>query len=227
MKRYAPFIIVVTVALITLGSATMLYRRSRPVVTTIPKEMTSGTKEGDSIHVRGHRDASVTVEEFADFQCPPCSLIGGLLSQLEKDFDGRLRVIFRHFPLQNHQYARDAALAAEAAGLQAKFWEMHDQLYREQAVWSKGPDVRALFNGYAQTLGLDVEQFKKDMASPHVISRVAADIQRGTTLRVTNTPTLFVNNKILEATNLNPAGLRAAIEANLKPAEKEKEQPPK
>ena len=76
------------------------------------------------------------MEEFGDFECPTCAKLATFLDQLIKEYHPRVRLIFRNFPLPMHQFARDAALAAEAAGLQGRYWEMHDMLYREQAVWS-------------------------------------------------------------------------------------------
>src|SRR5213075_860669 len=100
------------------------------------------------------------------------------------DYRPRLRVIFRHFPLPNHAHAREAAFAAEAAGLQGKFWEMHDLLYREQAQWSKATDAQPLWNAYAGILGLNVDRFKQDMNSETVKERVAADQKHGASLGV-------------------------------------------
>ncbi len=214
MKRYLPFVIVGAVALLTLGSATMLYRAKRLPVLTIAKDhMASGTDGAKSIHVLGNPDAPVTLEEFGDFQCPPCGVISGPINQLEQDYHPRLRVIFRHFPLTIHQHAREAALASEAAGQQGRFWQMHDVLYREQAVWSKAADAQPLFDAYAGMLGLKIDRFKKDMESDEVKRRVTADQLRGTALGVTITPTIFINNRALPNVSLSPAALRAAVEA--------------
>jgi protein-disulfide isomerase len=211
MRRYLPFIIVALVALITLGAGTILYRSKRPPVLTISKELASKVNSGESPHIRGPADARVTLEEFGDFQCPPCGKLAGPLKQLEHDFDPRLRVIFHHFPLVNHQHARQAAIAAEAAGMQGRFWEMHDLLYREQAAWSIAADAQALFNSYAGVLGLDVERFKKDVESEAVKARVEADQKRGASLGVQNTPTIFLNNRAVAPTDLAPERLRAAV----------------
>jgi protein-disulfide isomerase len=215
MRRYLPFVIVGAVALLTLGSATMLYRAKRlPVLTIAEDHEASGTDGAKSIHVLGNPDAPVTLEEFGDFQCPPCGVISGPINQLEQDYHPRLRVIFRHFPLTMHQHAREAALASEAAGRQGRFWQMHDVLYREQAVWSKAADVRPLFDAYAGMLGLKIDRFKKDMESDEVKSRVTADQQQAAALGVTVTPTILINNRALPpATSLNPASLRAAVAA--------------
>ena len=192
----------------------MLYRAKRlPVLTITKNHVASGMDDAKSIHILGNPDAPVTLEEFGDFQCPPCGMLSGSINQLEQDYRPRLRVIFRQFPLPGHQHAREAALASEAAGWQGRFWQMHDVLYREQAVWSKAADAQPLFDAYAGMLGLKIDRFKKDMESEEVNRRVTADQLRGTALRVTITPTLFVNNRALPNASLSPASLRAAVEA--------------
>jgi len=213
MKRYLPFIIVGAVALITLGTGALLYRAKRPAVLTITNNSATSTP---AMQARGDANAPVTLEEFGDFQCPPCAAVSGHIYQLEKDYGARLRIIFRHFPLAMHPHARNAALAAEAAGMQGRFWEMHDLLYKEQPVWSKTADVTSVFDSYAGLLGLDLERFKKDMASPETKARVDSDQKRGTSLGVTSTPTIFINNRSLPFTSVNPAGLHTAIDEALK-----------
>jgi len=217
MKRYLPFIIVVVVALVTLATGTVLYRAKRPAVLTIPKSApVSGSGAADSIHIRGPASAPVTLEEFGDFQCPPCGKLSDPINQLEREYRPRLRVIFRHFPLPIHAHAREAALASEAAGLQGRFWEMHDLLYREQSVWSQAGDVGPLFNSYAGMLRLNVDRFKKDMESEQVEEHVASDQKHGAALGVSTTPTVFLNDRALPPISLNPTGLRAAIDAAMK-----------
>jgi len=192
----------------------MLYRAKRlPVLTIAKNHVASGMDEAKSIHILGNPEAPVTLEEFGDFQCPPCGILSGPINQLEQDYRPRLRIIFRHFPLTMHRHAREAALASEAAGRQGRFWQMHDVLYREQAVWSEAADVRPLFDTYAGMLGLKIDRFKKDMESEEVNRRVTADQLRGTALGVTITPTLFVNNRALPNASLSPAALRAGVEA--------------
>ena len=210
MKRYLPFIIVAAVALITFGGGFALYRAKKLAA---PAGPTSGPASG--IHVRGPKSAVVTIEEFGDFQCPPCSVMANLLKKTEEEHRSRLRLVFHHFPLVNHVHAREAALAAEAADLQGKFWDMHDVLYREQAAWSKAEKVAPLFESYAATIGADVERFKKDVQDPAVAARVEADQKLGSSRGVTSTPTLFVNNVALPADQINPAGLHKAIETAL------------
>ena len=135
--------------------------------------------------------------------------------ELLREYDSRLRVVFRNFPLPAHEHAREAALAAEAAGFQGKFWEMHDTLYREQLAWSKAPNARELFESYAGTLGLNMDQFKKDMDSDKARERVDSDHALGDSLGIKVTPTMFINKRPMEPQEKNPEGIRAAINAAL------------
>lgn len=210
MKRYLPFLIVGAVALITIGTGVALYRAHQLPTPTAAKDSAES-----GLHVRGDGKALVTLEEFGDFECPPCAKMSEALHQLEKEYHGKLRIIFRHFPLAMHPHAREAAHAAEAAHQQGKFWEMHDLLYQKQVQW-KGGDASSLFPVFAGELGLDVERFKKDMASPEIAARVTADSELGKSRSVTSTPTIFINNTVLPPTSTNPPGVRAAIDAAIK-----------
>jgi protein-disulfide isomerase len=217
MKRYLPFIIVAVVAIATLGSGAMLYRAKLPHRLTIPEDKSVSRKGDDeSMHIRGNADAPVTLEEFGDFQCPPCGSISSFLDELVKEYDPHLRIVFRNLPLQIHQHARDAALAAEAAGLQGRFWEMHDLLYREQATWSKSDNTRELFESYAGMIGLNLDQFKKDMEGERARARVDSDRERANSLGVKLTPDVFINDRQIGPAAKTPEGIRAAIDAALK-----------
>lgn len=214
LRSRLPLAIVVFVGLLALIGGLLLYRAKLPPVLTIPQAQAAANDHVEATHIRGAPNAPVTLEEFGDLQCPPCGKLAEPIAQLEKDFRGRLRTIFRHLPLPNHGNARDAALATEAAGLQGRFWQMHELLYREQAVWSQAPEVRALFTSYAGTLGLDVERFKTDLEGEAVKARVAADEKRAETLNVATTPTIFLNNTVLPTADaMRPERLRAAVEA--------------
>jgi len=217
MKRYLPFLIVGVVAAVAIGGGAALYRAKRPRPLTIPKErIASSATESGGVHMLGPADAPVTLEEYGDFQCPPCGKLSEPINEIQHDYNRQVRLIFRNFPLVNHQYAREAAYAAEAAGLQDRFWQMHDLLYKEQAVWSNSTDARALFNAYAGYIGLNIERFKIDIDSDKVKERVAADQKQGVSLGVKNTPTIFVNNKEIDPKTLNPTELRATVDAAVK-----------
>ena len=217
MKRRLPFLIVAAVALATIGSGAMLYRANRPqqLQSISGDKALSGKSGSEPLHIRGNPEAPVTLEEFGDFQCPPCGSFAAFLHELMKDYDSRVRIVFRNFPLALHEHAREAALAAEAAGMQGRFWEMHDVLYREQAAWSKAPNTRELFESYAATIGLNLDQFRKDMDGERAKTRVNSDHARGESLGVKVTPTLFINDRPVDQKDKNPEGVRAAINAVL------------
>src|SRR6266516_4057818 len=142
MKRYLPFVIIVVVLIAALGVTVMLVSSSRQQNSNIVDAALSGPPGAVPPHVRGNANAKVTVEEFGE----------------------RIRVVFREYPLQPpHAHAVLAAQAAEAAGLQNHFWEMHDKLYETQSAWSDAKDVKAMFIDYAKQLGLDVDRFTQDL----------------------------------------------------------------
>lgn len=216
MKRWLPFIIIVLVGIIAVTAGTLLVNANRvapPSTTTQTPDAQSGAQ---AAHIRGAEKAAITIEEFADFQCPPCGGLSAVLHKLEQDYHGRLRILFRHFPLQNHQRARPAARAAEAAGLQGKFWEMHDMLYKNRTTWGNPTaDIQALFTAYATTLGLDLARFTADLDKPETEARITADQDRGKSLGVSSTPTLFLNNQLVQPASFSEQGLRAALDAAL------------
>jgi protein-disulfide isomerase len=217
MKRYLPFIIIAAVALITVGAGAALYRAKQQrleAATVANLANPDGAKPGAKPpQAKGSAKASITIEEFADFQCPPCAGLATVMKDLEKKNPEQLRVVFRHYPLRNHQHAVPAALAAEAAGMQGKFWEMHDQLFQGQSTWSKAPEVQSIFDGYASTLGLDLARFRKDMADEKLKARVTADQERATSLGVSRTPSLFINGDPIPVSAFSASGLQTAIDA--------------
>src|ERR1700709_978751 len=123
MKRYLPFVIILIVGASIAIGGTLFCRAKRAELSRALSVASSSNPGAQPPHVQGSAKAVVTLEEFGDFQCPPCSLVAVTLSQLEAEFGSQLRVIFRNFPLAMHIHAEEAARAAEAAGLQGKFWE--------------------------------------------------------------------------------------------------------
>jgi protein-disulfide isomerase len=211
MKRALPFIIIATVALVTAGSGELIYRSKRARVEGSATLSTMQDMKPE--HVRGNADAPVTLEEFADFQCPSCAMTTmQSIRPVANNFGSRLRVVFWHFPLPNHKHGREAAIAAEAASRQGKFWEMHDLLYNKQWDWSNLPDIHSTFEDYARQLNLDVERFRKDFESPDVATTVDRQHAQGETRGVKNTPTIFINGREFPPP-FNPERLQEAINA--------------
>lgn len=172
----------------------------------------------------GSPTASVTVEEFADFQCPACGSVHPVMKEIQSTYGSRIRFIFRNFPLAipQHDKAYEAAVAAEAAGMQdrAKFFAMQNLLYENQQAWTANPNYRSIWEGYAQQIGLDVERFKADMAGSAAKARVDEDMKRGRGLNVDSTPTVFVNGKNIPLQQLNASNLRQVIDAEIQNAVK-------
>jgi protein-disulfide isomerase len=215
MRRYLPFVIIIGVLIISTVSGMWLYRRSTE--TQPPADVTSNATDTGLAHVRGEAGAPVTLEEFGDFQCPPCGALYPELKKIEAEYGPRLRVVFRQLPIISlHKHALQAAHAAEAAGLQGRFWEMHDMLYENQAKWDKADDVRPIFTDYARALNLDVQRFNDDMDGTEVSKRILNDQDRARELRLKGTPTIFINGRQLPPLETTPEGLRAAIDAALR-----------
>lgn len=149
-----------------------------------------------SNHVQGAGNKKIELTEYGDFQCPACGGYFPILRQIKAQFGDDIKFQFKHFPLDNiHKNARAAHRAAEAAGLQGKFWEMHDQLYAEQQAWSGSVNPVPVFEGYAQQLGLDMEKYKADVQSESTNKTINADIADGQAVKAVSTPTFVINGK--------------------------------
>lgn len=236
MKKSLPVVIIVFVLLAAVGGAIWMMQpapdpsrpapapagltavqspqgpagpRATPAPASVPDEPPR--------HVRGPRDAPVLLEEYSDFQCPLCARMHTIVKELQAKYPSQLRVGFRHLPLQSiHPHARESARAAEAAGAQGRFWEMHDLLYQNQGEWSKASPVRPLFAAYAQLLGLDEARFQQDIDSSTVSMKVVSDERRAAMLRVGSTPTFFINGRELQFDQSNTLEkLSAAVERAL------------
>lgn len=141
-------------------------------------------------HVRGSAAAVVTLVEYGEYECKYCREAALVLEQIKREHGEAIQVVFRHFPQATiHPHAEDAAVAAEAAGRQGRFWEMHDLLSKLR----KAPEARVLHD-LARKAGLDVERFTVDVEDPELRARVAFDLQSGLQSGVNGTPTFFINN---------------------------------
>lgn len=171
--------------------------------------------------VFGKKDSKVVLLEYGDFACPGCGSAYPILKELSEEYKDKIAFIFRNFPLTSlHPNAKAAAAAAEAAGLQGKYWEMHDKLYEEQQRWS-GLSVGErtdTFIEYAQLVGVkDIEQLKRDMSAEPVGKKISFDQALGKKAGADSTPTIFLNNKQVESDTWNNKDkFKAAIEEALK-----------
>jgi protein-disulfide isomerase len=227
MKRALPFLII-GVVLAAAGLIAWYMKRSAlevPAATPVPVASPKGSPASpakfdepgaDPPHSIGPAQAQVTLEEFGDFQCPPCGAVHPILKTMEHEFGPKLRIIFREFPLvPTHEHALAAARSAEAAGMQGRFWEMHDLLYENQKSWSNAFDVRPIFEGYATKIGLNLDKFKRDLTSETLAQRILQDGKRGRSLGVVGTPTVFMNGKEVPFESLAEQKLRVVINTEL------------
>ncbi len=153
-------------------------------------------------HTLGKGTSGVTLLEYGDYQCPFCGDYHPTIQQVVAKYGDQIKFQFRNFPLTSvHRNAFAAARAAEAAALQNKFWEMHNLLYETQSQWSAASDPTTFFNQFAQQLGLNVAKFKKDYGSNQVNDAINADMAKGTELKITGTPTFFINDKQTQISN--------------------------
>jgi len=146
--------------------------------------------EVDGAPSRGSQMAQVTIVEFSDFECPYCGRAHPIVQQVLREFEGRVRVVFMHYPLSSHPHAMPAARAAVAAGNQDRFWEMHDLLFEHQQQLEQEH-----LETYAEQLGLDMERFRADMESSETQDRVEANKETGRRAGVEGTPSFFVNGR--------------------------------
>lgn len=226
-----PLIIIGLVLVVAVGGAWWLYNRNpsakKPPVSSgnpanAAKTPTVIKEQGATPPNRlGSDNALVTVEEFADFQCPTCSAKHPMMKELASIYGNRIRFIFRNYPLAipAHDKAYNASVAAEAAGLQGRFWDMQNLLFTNQKDWSANPDYRKIWDGYATQIGLDVEKFNNDMAGLAAKSRVDADLQRGRALNVNSTPSVYVNGMLVPFESMSTESMRTIIDGELAKAQ--------
>lgn len=163
----------------------------------------AGNKANEGVvlaeRVKGNADANVTLTEFGDFQCPACGQFHPIVKSVVEQYGDRLRFEFKHYPLiAIHPYAMPSAKAAEAAGVQGKFFEMHDKLFENQNSWSKSATPQTFFIQYAQELGLDVELFKQHMRASMIEDAIQAQYKEAQGLGLTGTPSFFLNGEPMQ-----------------------------
>lgn len=162
------------------------------VKTSLPEPKVARVEVAATGPSKGPADAKVTIVEFSDFECPFCSRVNPAIAQVMKEYEGKVRVVFRHFPLPMHPNAPKAAEASLCADDQGKFWEMHDALFANQQALSV-PDLK----DYAKTIGLDQAKFDACLDSGSKAEQVAKDMSEGEAAGVTGTPAFFVNGRML------------------------------
>ncbi|MFN2516397.1 MAG: DsbA family protein [Pyrinomonadaceae bacterium] len=210
MQKYRPFLIIAAVlAVAIIGTVRLLkWNRTKDSSTSI-----SSSPSPIGQQPKFPPGAVVTLEEFGDYQCPPCGALHPTLKKLKHEFGPNLNFVFRNLPLSSmHKNALAAAQAAEAARVQERFWEMHDLLYEKQNLWRDDINPRATFLKFAGDLGLDTARFVRDLDDQQVQMRIAADQDAAAKLGINGTPTILIDGRRLRDEVTTPEGIRKGIE---------------
>lgn len=218
------WIIFVAICVVVLGGLILLSRRDQVNVGSIDqsKILAASSASGNiADHVFGSTAQKTTLIEYGDFQCPACGSAYPILKEVTETYKDKLTFIFRNNPLTTiHPNARAGAAAAEAAGLQGKYWQMHDILYVNQNDWSGAATDKRLsfFDGYAKSIGIaNIDKFKTDMESKSVSDKINFDLALGKKIPVTGTPTLLLGGKQINSETWSDKDkMKAAIEDALK-----------
>lgn len=201
--------IIFTVGLVgLLGVVVWLSSKNKIDVSKVNQnqEISSQTVNGEiGDHIFGDtekaKNAKVTLIEYGDFQCPSCATMSKKIKSFASEYEGKVKFIFRNFPLEGHPNALSAASAAEAAGIQGKYFEMLESLFENQSEWSSSSasERTDLYKKYAKNLGLDESKFIEDMKSSKVSSKIKFDKALGNKSGVTGTPSFYLNGESLDS----------------------------
>lgn len=214
-KTWAIFI---TIVVAVIGGMVYIATQNRLDVSNIgteaaAKSLPAEERSGNiADHTFGSTAPKITIVEYGDYQCPGCRTTAPEVKRLTDKYKEHVQLIFRNFPIASlHPNARAAAAVAEAAGKQGKFWEMHDLLYTNQEAWGAAQlkDRTELFIGYAQQLGLNMDEFDRDVASDAVNKKISFDTAVGRLQQVDATPTLILNGEKLKLEDAD--GMEKAI----------------
>lgn len=218
------WMIFIVICVAVLGGLIFISRKDKINVDAIDMTKTTAASNANgniADHVFGNKDSKVVLIEYGDFQCPACGSAYPIIKEVTDNYKDKVAFIFRNNPLTAiHPNARAGSAAAEAAGLQGKYWDMHDALYENQTNWSSAAvDKRTdMFVAYASQIGVkDKEKFKKDMESKAVNDKIDFDLALGKRVPVSGTPTILLNNKKIESDVWSDKDkFKAAIEDALK-----------
>lgn len=181
---------IATVILIVVGSFFFTKPSTPKEVDTRPADASLLVRDG--AYKLGNDDAPVRIVEFGDYQCPACAVADPVLKKVLADYEGKVQFVFRHFPLPMHANGQISSMAAEAAGTQGKYWEMHEKLYSRQADWAEEKNPMDVFVKFAQEIGLNVDDFKKAVESKSYQATIDSGMTDGNALGVNSTPTFYI-----------------------------------
>ena len=178
---------------ILLIAGVFFFSKNQPPPENSNQTIDQNTVLANATHTIRDQNAPLNVVEFGDFQCPACAQAEPILKKVLGQNGEKIYFVFRHYPLSTHKNARIAAQAAETAGIQGKFWEMHDLIYENQKEWSDSGDAEEIFFRYAEQIGLDKSKFKDDIDK--TTTTINDDYALGNKVGVKSTPTFFINGK--------------------------------
>jgi protein-disulfide isomerase len=198
------WIIFIAVVVLLMGALVYLSSKNKINVSKVQTaQLQPAAADSGNIadHVFGKADSKVILTEYGDYQCPGCGGVYPKVKALTDKYQGQIAFVFRNFPLTTlHPNARAAAATAEAAGLQGKYWEMHDKLYENQSAWENITDLTQrtnFFTDYAKQLGLDTTKFTTDIASSQVNQKINYDLALGRKDGVNGTPSFYLNGTVI------------------------------
>lgn len=201
------FILPILIAVVTLGTACDKAQDSKTPVTETSATSSSSSQSAPESQV----EAKVTLVKYSDYQCPACKYFHNIEVELKKAYGDELKIVTKHFPLSMHAYAQVASRSVEAARKQGKYDEMHEMMFAGQEQWSRG-NAETIFIGYAQSIGMNVAQFRSDMNSADMNRIVMADRREGRDLGVGSTPTFFINGDLIEKNPPNVEQFKALVD---------------
>lgn len=223
-KKILRWVAVAVVALLAIIGIVVLATNQKRMDYN-PSEVQRANADNGEIdeHYLGNLDSGVIFVEYGDYQCPGCSTADARILNLVKEYGDKIGFIFRNFPMASmHPNAKAAAAAAEAAGRQGKYWEMHSLIFTNQSVWSNSSATRRTeqFQNFARQLELNMEQFDADFASSRVIDKINFDMALGKKDNVNATPFFILNGRALNSNEWsNDAKLRQVLDEEISKAE--------
>lgn len=206
--------IVAGTAVLLLGAVFFLSKQPQGASVQSSAQVDQNVLIKDDSYKIGTSSAKVTMVEFADFQCPACGAAFPNVKRVVEENKDRMLYVYRHFPLPQHKNAQVAAEAAEAAGEQGKFWQMHDLLFENQIDWSESDKPLDIFVSYATQIGLDTDKFKQAVEGKKFGGKINRDKGDGVSAGVNATPTIFINNQKYTG-DFSYAALKAKIDLEL------------
>ncbi len=181
-------VVVALVLAVVLGGGIYFVKKTRS-----DQSVLTSPQKGEKS--KGPANAPVQIIEYSDFQCPACMKAQPIINAILEEYPGKIKFVFQHYPLPMHQWAGLAHQAAECANVQGKFWQFHDKVYQKQPIWSAAANVPELIISYAKDAGVDIDAFGACLSNGDITRKILDERKAGTALRLSSTPTFFINGE--------------------------------